>query len=207
MMELRPRRVASLKTFGTTLISVFRPTYPRTGIDGPRAKTWTSPSFRVSALAARRQIWPPQQDRGDDCGDLYNWLAWDQLPTRAEVKSLLEQAIKLDPGYRLPHSLLAMILRFDWHRGLAESPEILDRAFSLAKRGAELSNGESTGHVALSLVHLQRRSFPMEARQRATRPGRKRTEHELQSRQDATPALAGRVAARSNRCDLTSIAA
>jgi hypothetical protein len=33
----------------------------------------------------------------------------------------------------------------------------------------------------------------MEARQRVARPGRRRTEHELQSRLDAGPTIAGRV--------------
>ena len=72
-----------------------------------------------------------------------DWLAWDQPSTRAEAKRCFEQAIELDPGYGLPHSLLAILLTLDWHRGLGRSPEILDRAFALAKRGVELSDGET----------------------------------------------------------------
>ena len=57
------------------------------------------------------------------------------------------KAIELDPGYGLPHSLLAILLSDDWQFGLARSPEMLDRAFSLAKRGAELAEFEKTGYI------------------------------------------------------------
>jgi len=76
-----------------------------------------------------------------------------------EAMRLLEQAIERDPGYGLPHSLLAMLLVMDWHCELAHSPEIVDRALALAKRGAELSDGDSTSHVALGFVQLSRRCF------------------------------------------------
>ena len=104
---------------------------------------------------------PPSNPAAYDLTMRANWLAWDQPSTRAEAKRCFEQAIELDPGYGLPHSLLAMILRYDWHRGLAGSPEILDRAFALAKRGVELSDGESTSHVALGLLYLERRCFDL----------------------------------------------
>jgi len=70
----------------------------------------------------------------------------------------------LDPEYGLPHSLLALMLRYDWHRGLSGSPEVLDRAFTLAKRGVELADGESTSHMALGLLLLERRSFDLALR-------------------------------------------
>ena len=91
--------------------------------------------------------------------DLVMWansLAWDQPPARAEAERLLERAIDLDPGYGLPHSLLAMVLIFDWRCECAGSPGMLDRAFALAKRGVELSDGDSTSHVALGHLQLQR---------------------------------------------------
>jgi tetratricopeptide (TPR) repeat protein len=90
-----------------------------------------------------------------------DWLAWEQPSTRAEAKRCFEQAIELDPRYGLPHSLLAIILTYDWHRGLGGSPEILDRAFALAKRGVELADGESTSHVALGLLYMERRCFDL----------------------------------------------
>jgi len=91
---------------------------------------------------------PPSNPAAYDLTMRANWLAWDQASIRAEAKLCFEQAIELDPEYALPHSLLAIILRYDWLLGLARSPEILDRAFALAKRGVELSNDESTSHVS-----------------------------------------------------------
>ena len=74
-------------------------------------------------------------------------------------EALLEQAIELDPGYGLPHSLLALLLSDNWQFGLARSPEILDRAFALAKREAELSNGESESHAALGFLYLDQQCY------------------------------------------------
>ncbi len=95
---------------------------------------------------------PPSNPAAYDLTMRANWLAWDQASTRAEAKRCFERAIELDPEYALPHSLLAMILRLDWQRGIAGSPAILDRAFALAKRGVELSAGESTSHVAMGFL-------------------------------------------------------
>jgi adenylate cyclase len=88
-----------------------------------------------------------------------DYLAWDRPSARAEAKCLFEQAIELDPGYGLPHSLLAILLSDDWRFGRAGSPEVLDRAFALAKRGAELSDGESASHAALGFLHMERQHF------------------------------------------------
>ena len=107
---------------------------------------------------------PPSNPAAYDLAMRANWLAWDQPSTRAEAMRCFEQAIELDPGYALPHSLLAMILRLDWQRGLAGSPENLDRAFMLAKRGVELSAGESTSHVAMGFLYLERRCFDLALR-------------------------------------------
>jgi adenylate cyclase len=104
---------------------------------------------------------PPSNPAAYDLTMRANWLAWDQPSTRAEAKRCFEQAIEFDPGYGLPHSLLAVMLRYDWHRGLAGSPDVLDRAFALAKRGVELAGDESTSHVALGFLYLERRSFDL----------------------------------------------
>ena len=114
--------------------------------------------FVSTAEHLRRR--PPCNPAAYDLTMRADWLAWDKPSARAEAKRLFEQAIELDPGYGLPHSLLAMILRRRLAvRALAGSPEILDRAFALAKRGVELSDGESTSHAALGFLYLERRCF------------------------------------------------
>lgn len=93
-----------------------------------------------------------------------NWLPWDTTPSRKEAKRCFEQAIELDPGYGLPHSLLALMLRIEWQDDFSGSTEILDRALALARRGAELSDNESNTHMALSLVYLDLRTFDLALR-------------------------------------------
>jgi adenylate cyclase len=115
---------------------------------------------RVFAIAAERlRRRPPCNPAAYDVTVQADWQAWDKSTARTEVKRLLEQAIELDPGYGLPHSLLAILLSDDWQFGLARSPEMLDRAFSLAKRGAELADGESASHSALGFLYADRRCF------------------------------------------------
>ena len=92
------------------------------------------------------------------------WLAWDRPDTRAEAKRCFEQAMDLDPEYGLPHSILALMLRYDWHRGLSGSPEILNRAFALAKRGVELADDDCRSHMALGFLLLERQSFDLALR-------------------------------------------
>jgi adenylate cyclase len=115
--------------------------------------------YAATAEHLRRR--PPSNPAAYDLVMRADRLSWDQTLTRAEAKRCFEQAIELDPGYALPHSLLAIILTYDWHRGLGRSPEILDRAFASAMRGFELSDGESTSHVALGLLYLERRCFDL----------------------------------------------
>jgi tetratricopeptide (TPR) repeat protein len=56
------------------------------------------------------------------------------------------------------------MLRFDWHRGLPGSSEVLDRALALAKRGVELGDNDLSAHGTLGLVYLERRSFDLALR-------------------------------------------
>jgi len=107
---------------------------------------------------------PPSSLAAYDLTMRANWLAWDDPVSRAEAKRCFEQAIELDPGYSLPHSLLGLMLRADWHRGLSGTPEVLDRAFALAKRGLELADNEAISHMAMSLLCLERRSFDLALR-------------------------------------------
>jgi TolB-like protein/DNA-binding winged helix-turn-helix (wHTH) protein/tetratricopeptide (TPR) repeat protein len=107
---------------------------------------------------------PPSSPAAYDLTMRGNWLAWDEPASRIEAKRCFEQAIALDPGYGLPHSLLALMLVNDWNAGFASSPQALDRAFALAKRGVELADDEGTSHMALSFLYLDRRSFDLALR-------------------------------------------
>ena len=107
---------------------------------------------------------PPSSPAAYDLTMRGNWLAWDRPDTRAAARRCLEQAIQLDPSYGLPHSLLGLMLRADWHRGLPGSSEVLDRALALAKRGVELADNDGSAHGSLGLVYLERRSFDLALR-------------------------------------------
>ena len=104
---------------------------------------------------------PPSSPAAYDLTMRANWLVWDQPSARAEAKRALEQAIELDSGYGLPHSLLAMVLERECSRALVWPPGALDRAFALAKRGVELSDGESASHAALGHLYLERSCYAM----------------------------------------------
>jgi adenylate cyclase len=56
------------------------------------------------------------------------------------------------------------LLIYEGGRTLARPPEILDRAFALAKRGVELADGESVSHAVLGLLYLERRCFDLALR-------------------------------------------
>ena len=107
---------------------------------------------------------PPSNPAAYDLTMRANWLAWDQASTRAEAKRCFEKAIELDPGYGLPHSLLALMLRSEWHRDFSGSRELLDHAFALAKRGVELADNDSNAHMALGYLNLDRRFFDLALR-------------------------------------------
>jgi len=77
----------------------------------------------------------------------------------AEAVRCFEQAIALDPGYALPHSLLAIALCQAWSDSTSRPSSDLGRAHELAKRSVELDEGDSTSHVALAYCLLLRRAF------------------------------------------------
>ena len=93
-----------------------------------------------------------------------NALPWDDPASAVEAKRAFEKAIEIDSGYGLPHSLLAVMLIRDWDRGIADSPDIPDRAFALARRGVELADDESTCHMILGQLCLERRLFDLALR-------------------------------------------
>jgi adenylate cyclase len=117
---------------------------------------------RVYVSAAERlRRTPPSSPAAYDLTMRGNWLPYDDPASRAEARRCFEKAIELDPNYGLPHSLLALMLRADWFNDLSGSPELHDRAFALAKRGVELGDNESSAHMALGYLHLDRRSFDL----------------------------------------------
>ena len=93
-----------------------------------------------------------------------NALSWDEPASAAEAKRAFERAIEIDPGYGLPHSLLAVLLAREWENDLSGSRETLDRAFALAQRAVELADDESTCHTILGQICLERRSFDLALR-------------------------------------------
>src|SRR5207245_1910256 len=48
-----------------------------------------------------------------------NALPWDDPASAAEAKRAFERAIEIDPGYGLPHSLLAALVGRDWENDLS----------------------------------------------------------------------------------------
>ena len=117
----------------------------------------------VSAADRLRRT-PPSNPVAYDLTMRGNWLPWNDPATRVEARRCFEQAIDRDPAYGLPHTLLALILRGDWRMDFSEPQETLDRGFALAQRGVELADSESLAHVALSLLHMDRRSFDLALR-------------------------------------------
>jgi adenylate cyclase len=90
-----------------------------------------------------------------------NALSWDDPASAAEAKRAFERAIEIDPGYALPHSLLAVLLGREWENDLSGSRKTLDRAFALAQRAVELAEDESTCHTILGQFCLERRLFDL----------------------------------------------
>ena len=116
----------------------------------------------MGADRARRK--PPSSLDAYDHTLRGNALPWDEPAAAAEAKRAFEHAIELDPGYGLPHSLLAVLLARDWERDLGGPVDVLDRAYALAQRAVELADDESTCHTILGQICLERRSFELALR-------------------------------------------
>lgn len=72
-----------------------------------------------------------------------------------ESLGLIEQAIKLDPGFPGAHAQLANSYLLLWRHSLADDPdEMLRRARSAATRAIELDNNSYLSHQVLSLIYL-----------------------------------------------------
>jgi TolB-like protein/tetratricopeptide (TPR) repeat protein len=117
---------------------------------------------RVQASGAERtRRKPPSSLDAYDHVLRGNALAWDDPASAAEAKRAFERAIEIDPGYGLPHSLLAALIGREWENDLSASSETLDRAFALARRAVELAEDESTCHTILGQFCLEQRLFDL----------------------------------------------
>ncbi len=88
-----------------------------------------------------------------------NALSWDDQKSAAFARQALERAIRLDPGYARPKSLLAVILARAWRDSVSDCRADLDRAHASAQRAFELGADESTAFTTLAYIHLERRDF------------------------------------------------
>jgi TolB-like protein/tetratricopeptide (TPR) repeat protein len=90
-----------------------------------------------------------------------NALRWDDPGGAEEAKRLFEKAIEIDPGYGIPHALLAAIRYGQWRDDPGDSDALLVEAHALARRAVELDENDSTCFSMLAQVCLLRRSFDM----------------------------------------------
>jgi tetratricopeptide (TPR) repeat protein len=87
-----------------------------------------------------------------------NALSWSDPKGAAEAKRLFERAVELDPGYGFAHALLAHMCFGD---STSDRDARLQKAYTLAQRGVELSPNESTCFATLGQIHLLRGSFDL----------------------------------------------
>jgi adenylate cyclase len=91
---------------------------------------------------------------------LLRGIEYKQTFDRSEepkVREMFERAIAADPDLAIAHSWLAELEMREWWRYL--SPRALDRAYTLAKRGAMLDPTDGQCHRVLGYVCLYRREF------------------------------------------------
>ena len=117
---------------------------------------------RVQASGAERaRRKPPSSLDAYDHMLRGNALSWDEPRSAEEAKRAFERAIEIDPGYGLPHCLLAAVIKRGWESDLSGSCNALDRSLALAQRALELAEDESTCHTILGAIHLERREFDL----------------------------------------------
>ena len=90
-----------------------------------------------------------------------NALPWDDPEGGAQAMRLFEQAIELDPGYGMPHALLAAMKAAHWRDDIDGSDAPLEEAYALARRAVELDSNESTCFSMLALNCLYQRHFDL----------------------------------------------
>jgi TolB-like protein len=126
----------------------------------------------VSTLVGRVQVSVNEQSRRKpptslaayECVLKGNALPWDEPSGAAEATRLVEQAIELDPGYALAHTLLAALTYSRWDDGPRSSDAAMEKAHALLMRAIELDDSESTAHALLANIFVQRRDFNLAVR-------------------------------------------
>jgi len=117
---------------------------------------------RVQASDAdRAKRKPPANLAAYECVLKGNALAWDDSAGAAEATDLFKQAIQIDPGYGLPHALLASLRAAEWKRDPGDSDDALEEALRLAKRAVALDENDSTCFAMLADTLLLKRSFDL----------------------------------------------
>jgi tetratricopeptide (TPR) repeat protein len=79
--------------------------------------------------------------------------------TVGEAKRLYEKAIALDPGYSRGYTELSYALSLEWLADLSSGPELLDRAFDLAKQAVSIDGNDPDNLNGLGWVYLIRRAY------------------------------------------------
>jgi TolB-like protein len=104
---------------------------------------------------------PPTSLAAYECVLKGNALPWGDPDGAAEAVRLFEKAIEIDPGYGLPHALLASTWQAKWQDEPSSSDAALRKALALAKRAVELDQNESTCFAILGWVELMLRSYDL----------------------------------------------
>lgn len=95
--------------------------------------------------------------------DLY-LRAWDNYwqfndQSRRQARSLLREALAVDPGFARAHALLAATYTNQVGASLRQSDASLDQAYAIARRAVALDEDVPQVHMVLGLVHMFRREY------------------------------------------------
>lgn len=123
----------------------------------------------VSTLVGRMQVSDIESARRTPSASLAayqcviagNAQPWDEPEGLAEATRLFRKAIELDPGYGMPHALLAALGFGQWCNDIDGGDEALDEALAEARRAVELDSSESTCFSMLAMVCLYQRHFDL----------------------------------------------
>jgi adenylate cyclase len=120
----------------------------------------------VSALAVN--LTKVQEDllacRGTDNLEAYDYALRGQedyyrftKDANVEAEQMFQKSIELDPQYASAYSWLGLVLLHRWTHGWSQDPQLLDRAFELAKRALDLDDSLPEAHRILGDVYLYRK--------------------------------------------------
>jgi adenylate cyclase len=74
----------------------------------------------------------------------------------ARARQLFEKAIALDPTYAVAYAGLGMTYSAEWAAQWSHDPQVLDRAFELARQALALDDSSPPAHELLGVVYLLR---------------------------------------------------